>query len=64
MREIKQIDPENIPEIQELVNETTGEKIQDNALAGKINNFFIERGEKLASKFNSSQENNNSRLRY
>lgn len=54
-REIKQIDPEYKPEIQDLYDENTGIKIQDTEMAEKINDYFVSIGEKLASKFNNDQ---------
>ena len=56
-KDVKQIDPESKQEVHNLVDETTGIKIDEKKLPEKINSFFVGIGEKLANKFESKQNN-------
>ena len=61
-RDIKQIDPESKPEVNNLQDDETGIKIQEADLPESVNNFFVGIGEKLASKYkdiNTEDTHNN-----
>ena len=50
-REIRHIDPEAPPEIQNLTDEATGKIIPQEKLPDSVNNYFVDIGELLAKKF-------------
>ena len=52
-RDIKEIDPEAKPEVTNLYDEESGIKILETELPESINNFFVDIGVKLASKFSN-----------
>ena len=54
--ELRQINPEEKSSINNLSNEDTGKRIQDNLLAEEINNYFIDVGENLARRFDKPED--------